>query len=170
MAASELAREDCGFDFRGVLVGQAEDGLVEGGEAACLLADEAGLGELAEAVKIEHGADPGEIVLISPFRDCAKRLKSIAKQYGLRPENAGTVHTAQGKEADVVMLVLGGNPQVPGAKSWAAQRPNLLNVAVSRAKKRIYVFGDRKSWMGENYFGVLASALHEGRVGAAQRN
>lgn len=126
--------------------------------------------ELLGRLLSEHGADPGEIVLISPFRDCAKRLKSIAKQYGLRPENAGTVHTAQGKEADVVMLVLGGNPQVPGAKSWAAQRPNLLNVAVSRAKKRIYVFGDRKSWMGENYFGVLASALHEGRVGAAQRN
>jgi superfamily I DNA and/or RNA helicase len=34
-----------------------------------------------------------------------------------------------------------------------------LNVAVTRARRRLYVIGDRAAWGGEPYFDVLARHL-----------
>ncbi|MBB5628893.1 DEAD/DEAH box helicase [Sphaerisporangium krabiense] len=104
-----------------------------------------------------YGVDPENIMVIGPFRQVARGVTKIAESY--RKIKAGTVHTAQGKEADIVILVLGGDPSKPGAKSWAAQRPNLLNVAVSRAKRRLYVIGNRAEWSRQRYFNVLAANL-----------
>jgi hypothetical protein len=102
-----------------------------------------------------------QVMAIAPFRDVATQLSERARSHsGLR---AGTIHTAQGKEADIVILVLGSEPSREGARAWAASRPNLLNVAVSRAKRRLYVIGDREAWMRQRYFDLLADRLpHDG--------
>ncbi|WP_025618669.1 DEAD/DEAH box helicase [Salinispora cortesiana] len=101
---------------------------------------------------------PAQIMVISPFRDVARRLRR--RWQPVHPGmTCGTVHTAQGKEADVVLFVLGGNPTRPGARSWAASQPNLFNVAVSRAKQRLYVIGNHDSWAKLPYFGALARKL-----------
>jgi superfamily I DNA and/or RNA helicase len=94
---------------------------------------------------------------IGPFRDIARRLHGRSRQHpGLV---AGTIHTAQGKQADIVILVLGSAPDRPGARKWASAKPNLLNVAVSRAKRRLYVIGNRQEWSTWRYFKVLAANL-----------
>jgi len=87
-----------------------------------------------------YGVEPSQIFVLSPFRDGADRIEEFCDEIkGLR---GGTVHTAQGKEADVVILILGSNPNKPGSRGWASKRPNLVNVAVSRARQRLYVIGD----------------------------
>jgi len=120
-------------------------------------------GEIARKLllnlKKRYGVRPSDVFLVSPFRDCANKLRPMARNMGFDPEKTGTVHATQGKEADVVVLVLGGNPKKPGAKDWAAKNPNLLNVAVSRAKKRLYVIGDIEGWRKQNHFRVLAEYI-----------
>ena len=75
-------------------------------------------------------------------------------------ERIGTVHTAQGREAEAVILVLGApHPAQAGARSWAGGRPNLLNVAVTRAKEVVYVVGNRQLWRQAGLFRELDRRL-----------
>jgi len=105
--------------------------------------------------------DLKQVMAIGPFRDVARQLAERALRH--RGLKAGTIHTAQGKEADIVILVLGSDPARDGARAWAASKPNLLNVAISRARRRLYVIGDRDAWMRHRYFDVLADDLSHGR-------
>jgi hypothetical protein len=101
------------------------------------------------------------IYVITPFRDVnstlyeglSSRIRSRDDLRGLH----GTVHTFQGKEADVVILVLGGTPG--SISGFAAAKPNLLNVALTRAKKRIYVIGSTADWGRAPYFSTLHHQL-----------
>ncbi|HEX6525732.1 MAG TPA: AAA domain-containing protein [Streptosporangiaceae bacterium] len=115
--------------------------------------------ELLRALRAQYHIDARQIFVISPFRDVANGIQTLLREFpGVR---GGTVHTAQGKESDIVLFILGGNPARPGAKQWAAQRPNLVNVAVSRARRRIYVIGDQATWSTCRYFDTLAAQLRD---------
>jgi len=106
---------------------------------------------------LTQGITGADILAISPFRRASDGLRRVLRGHdGLL---AGTVHVAQGKERDVVVLVLGGNPAKPGARAWAARRPNLINVAVSRAKQRLYVIGNHAAWSTQPHFDQLARTL-----------
>lgn len=99
----------------------------------------------------------GEIFVISPFKSVANVCVSEYRyKSGI---SCGTIHRFQGKEADVVSLVLGGNPHSQGARNWVARNPNMLNVALTRAKKRFYVIGNRNLWATCRYFDTMAAGL-----------
>lgn len=99
----------------------------------------------------------GEIFIISPFAlvagFCEWEFKNDPKI------SCGTIHRFQGKEADVVFLVLGSDPKSPGARNWASQKPNMLNVALTRAKKRIYVIGNKNLWGQCDFYKDMHNAL-----------
>ena len=111
-----------------------------------------------------------ELFMITPFVVVADRLRKLVEESALLVwtedprqwvyERIGTVHTFQGKEAEAVILVLGAPaPSQTGARGWAGGRPNLLNVAVSRAKERLYVIGNRELWRQAGLFRELDARL-----------
>ncbi len=73
--------------------------------------------------------------------------------------NIGTVHTFQGKEASIVWMVLGCDGQTRGAAEWAGSRPNLLNVALTRARHRFFMVGDAGLWGGISHFSTAYDKL-----------
>jgi hypothetical protein len=107
------------------------------------------------------------LYVITPFKLVAKNMKMMLEPVVGRNEAekmCGTVHTFQGKEADFVIFLLGGDPAKPGViSSYAGRKPNLVNVAVTRAKKRVYVVGNRNFWTGRNdtkgYYRTLSRYL-----------
>lgn len=96
----------------------------------------------------EDGVDDRDISVITPFREVSKRLPRGSRSRMV----SGTIHTMQGKEAMVVIMVLGGSTSAPGARDWAVSEPNLLNVAATRAKRRFYVIGDYDAWKDKPLF------------------
>lgn len=93
------------------------------------------------------------VFVITPFRVVATRMRQLlAQRFGneVAASMCGTVHTFQGREADYVVFLLGGEPTKKGVITYfAGRRPNLINVAVTRAKKRLYVVGDTNFWCSE---------------------
>lgn len=98
-----------------------------------------------------------DIYVISPFKAVADKCRGALNNF----ENVqcGTIHTFQGKEADVIFLVLGSHPDKVGSRQWASTKPNMLNVALTRAKKRCYVIGNKELWGQQPYFSVMGKVL-----------
>lgn len=119
---------------------------------------------------LDNEAQAPSFFMISPFRSVAGKLKVILneliKKMGFSPDrrqeyrrSVGTVHTFQGREADVVFFVLGCDQATSGAAFWAGNTVNLINVAVTRARKYLYVIGDRHVWHNKGYFSDLEKML-----------
>ena len=59
-----------------------------------------------------------------------------------------------------MILMLGaGRGAKAGSRVWAGETPNLLNVAATRAKRVLYVVGNRAEWQGAGVFAEAARAL-----------
>jgi hypothetical protein len=96
----------------------------------------------------QDGVKIADIAVVTPFQAVRDRLKELLPRKMLY----GTIHTMQGKEAPVVIMVLGGSSENAGARDWVVSEPNLLNVAATRAKRRLYVIGDRNDWQKRALF------------------
>ncbi|MET0550748.1 MAG: AAA domain-containing protein [Xanthomonas sp.] len=129
--------------------------------------------ELIVRLYRRDGALP-RLYVISPFKAVRQALHDAlrgdvwdAMGNGPRPQarplsdwlraSVGTVHTFQGKEQDTVLMVLGADRQHLGSAVWASSKPNLLNVALTRAKRRCYLIGDFDVWSTLQYFDATVS-------------
>lgn len=117
---------------------------------------------------------PPDLYVICPFRNPARQLRLLLDEKGTvvlpglsRKERrawikrrVGTIHTFQGKEAEAVILMLGAGIGAPaGARTWAGRTPNLLNVAATRARRALYLVGNRDLWQGAGVFAEAATAF-----------
>lgn len=102
------------------------------------------------------------LYIISPFTSVVSGIRDYMKQYcrknsgttkinidymlDYEQKKIGTVHTFQGKEADEVIFLLGCDTgrKARGAVNWVNR--NIVNVAATRAKFRLYVIGDEDAW------------------------
>lgn len=100
---------------------------------------------IARLVSELRKQDPGkEIMLLSIYKRQRNRLAAIAEEFenGVR---AHTIMSAQGKQADVVILSLvrSNTEEAPGLALGSIRQDRHLNVALSRAKRLLIVVGDR---------------------------
>lgn len=119
--------------------------------------------------EIHQLQDLPDLFVISPFSEIPSILKKELRQpirKALAPfkqidddtlkkwldSHIGTVHTFQGKQAAGVIFCLGLDEKTKGAATWASSKPNLLNVALTRAKFRFVAVGDGKIWLRQPYF------------------
>ena len=109
----------------------------------------------------DKNAGTPNLYVITPFKSVVTGFQEYLKQeYSKNNEagnsrsnafdefikrNVGTVHSFQGKEADEVIFMLGCDNSSSGAVTWVSA--NIVNVAASRAKYRLYVIGDSRVWM-----------------------
>ncbi len=117
-----------------------------------------------------------DIFVISPFREMVqdikysisgnKKIKEIFKTQFYSTsfrswlnQSIGTVHAFQGKQATVVFFVLGADETTLGSIEWATRKPNLLNVAATRARHRFYIIGDYHLWSRWPHFDTAAKYL-----------
>lgn len=100
------------------------------------------------------------LFIISPFTSVVSGMKAYLRAYKKKTactnlakcepdwmnKNIGTVHTFQGKEAGEVIFLLGCDKsrEAGGAIQWV--NDNIVNVAVTRAKFRLYIIGDEEAW------------------------
>ena len=113
-----------------------------------------------------------DVFVITPFSQISYSLNSFLFKYLINEvkkykeidsaemgrwlkSHIGTVHTFQGKQAEGVILCLGLDETTKGAAIWASQKPNLLNVAITRAKYRFIAIGDKEIWLKQAYFNQL---------------
>ena len=114
------------------------------------------------------------LYIISPFTTVVSGIKKyiesycrmhpqtkIKKEYMLDYEKKkiGTVHTFQGKEADEVIFLLGcdDSAEAGGAVKWVNR--NIVNVAATRAKFRLYVIGDEETWQASQCVSMAKEIL-----------
>lgn len=158
-----LYRKSLWFDIGGKEKDtQEKDHFVkEQGEQVCRM--------LAESFKKNNGLP--DLFVISPFKSVISGLtrmletwEELADYKDLLEDwcndNCNTVHKFQGKEAAEVILLLGCDKNSPVAIRWV--KSNIVNVAVTRAKYRIYVIGDRSVWQYSKYVRILNENLEMG--------
>jgi hypothetical protein len=123
------------------------------------------------------GVQDPDLFIITPFRIVAQEMRRRLEAErdllsALRVDNrewandhTGTIHTVQGREADSVILLLGAPKAAQGgARSWAAGTPNILNVAVSRARQNLYVIGSFRAWSAVGHARELARSMERVRI------
>lgn len=99
----------------------------------------------------------GTVGVETPFRQQMIRLKDALETSTELPREfmervrflASTAHGFQGDERDLILFSLCAGPDLPdGPKIFLRENPNLFNVAVSRARAVLHVFGNRDWALG----------------------
>jgi len=92
---------------------------------------------------------PGTVGVVTPFRPQANRIRDRAMEVfeGVLPAHwnfhVDTADGFQGDERDVILLSLVGGENLPRGAAWFLHNsPNRFNVAVSRARALLHVFGN----------------------------
>lgn len=136
------------------------------------------LPEVEELVKVLHEIiidderknpdNPTTIGIISPFRAQVEQLKisvpKVLSDYMIRKHQIeiGTAHTFQGDERDIMLISWGfANNSHPQSITFI-QKPNLFNVAITRAKNKCINFISHDiETMSEGHFRNYVSYIRE---------
>ncbi|WP_147616026.1 C-terminal helicase domain-containing protein [Treponema pectinovorum] len=134
-----LLQESCWIDISGKETGNKNHFILEQ------------YGAVKSLLEQKEKTSETTMFIITPFVSVKSGFKDI------KDIQIGTVHTFQGKEADEVFLVLGCDKNSKGAINWV--NANIINVAVTRAKYRLYVVGDWNLWSSNKNVALMQNHL-----------
>lgn len=102
--------------------------------------------EAANVVSYVEKYGEKDLAIITPFVNQANLINLLLAKKGIEGVKAATIHSVQGDEKGTVLISTG----VSSASSrrtvkWLNSHGEIANVATSRAKKRLVVFGDQAS-------------------------
>ena len=145
------------------VIGHVADTQLVREELACLRRSMLRFLESWPVLDTPDGPREASVFVISPFRKVAWHCRTLLRSMQIAEERVrcGTIHTFQGREADIVFIVLGSAPGQAGwgSRQWASRTPNILNVALTRARAAVYVIGNVRDWRRHPFFDVLSEEL-----------
>jgi len=98
---------------------------------------------LAVALAREAGRSTPNVAIIAPYRDQAKLIRKIIQDQKLESVQASTVHRFQGREIDTVIFDVTDSDPLPPRWFESKDSRKLVNVAVSRAKRKLIIIANR---------------------------
>jgi hypothetical protein len=84
----------------------------------------------------------GIVSIITPFKAQIGKINNALKNQGISGITVGTVHALQGAERSIVLFSPVCTQADAQGRLFFNSSPNMLNVAVSRAKENFIIFGD----------------------------
>lgn len=110
-----------------------------------------------------------KILIISPYRPHTKLIDLLLKDSGIEDDfvRAGTVHSFQGSEADIVIFdLVVDEPHFRvnlfmNSPEMKEQMGRLFNVAITRAKFKLFIIGDFKYCLSKGKKSELADLLND---------
>jgi len=89
-----------------------------------------------------HSVDPGDIGIVSPYRAQVARMRAAIHP---RKIEVDTVHKYQGREKRIIVITTVSNEE-----NDFVDDPNLLNVAISRAKDKLWIVTSKEMADGKS--------------------
>lgn len=104
--------------------------------------------ELFETIAGHHASIGSDVGYVTPYRGQAERAAELSSRLGMGVE-CGTAHRFQGRQFDIVVVDLMQDDQPRWAgranlhgNARESSAAKLLNVALTRARRQLYLFGD----------------------------
>ncbi|GAA1999307.1 hypothetical protein GCM10009799_28130 [Nocardiopsis rhodophaea] len=129
----------------------------EGGSCRNRMEADAVIEQLRELWALPSSTSIG---VVSPFTAQCRLVENRLGPKGTDRIRVGTVHTFQGGECDVIVVSPAAATGVDRRSgNWAVSQQNLWNVAITRARSRLYIVGDRGYWSERD--GVLTDIARQ---------
>lgn len=133
-------------------------------------------GQVALMIRELQETGHQDIAVVTPYADQAKLIRASMRELGIRSYGVqvGTVHRMQGGERDTVIVDLTDAPPEMGAfldESWNDELPNLLCVALSRARHRLILMAHARGFRAKyGYSGAFIMRVLEHAAREAMAN
>ncbi|MDR0832055.1 MAG: AAA family ATPase [Bacillales bacterium] len=99
--------------------------------------------ETDEIIKYIKENENEKIAVVTPFVNQKRVIQNRIDKENLENIIVGTVHTFQGDEKDTILFSLGiGKSTLAKTYDWLKNNSELINVATSRPKNKLVIFGD----------------------------
>lgn len=104
-----------------------------------------------------------QIAIISPFKKQVELIKQILKNNNMDKIEVGTTHTFQGKQKDyVIFSTVIDEFSKKRLLNFIEEKPNLLNVAITRAKKQFILVGNFECYnQSRGYLNKLFNKIYK---------